>query len=125
MSSLSSRNKLPEQLNITQKQMPKFLGTVQFCLFLYFVRSSRPEVFLRKDVRKVCSKLKAEHACRSEVSIKLQSNLRTPLDGCFCFVSIIFSTIVYFKTYISEVNIKIFPHQVRNGFQKAKVLAHW
>ena len=37
-------------------------------------RSSRPEVFLSKDVLKICSKFKGEHPCRSVISIKLQCN---------------------------------------------------
>ena len=35
--------------------------------------SSHPEVFLGKDVRKICSKFTGEHPCRSVISIKLQS----------------------------------------------------
>ena len=38
------------------------------------VRSSRPEVSLRKGVLKICSKCTGEHLCRSAISIKLQSN---------------------------------------------------
>ena len=34
-------------------------------------RSSRPEVFFRKGVLKICSKFTGEHACRSVISIKL------------------------------------------------------
>ena len=37
------------------------------------VRSSRPDVFLRKVVLNICRKFKGEHACRSVISIKLQS----------------------------------------------------
>ena len=37
-------------------------------------RSSRPEVFLRKDVFKICSKFAGEHPCQSVISVKLQSN---------------------------------------------------
>ena len=66
-------------------------------------RSSRPEVFLRNDVLKLCSKFTGERPCRSAISIKFLWNrtsawvfsckfaayfqkhlfLRTPLDGCF------------------------------------------
>ena len=35
------------------------------------VRSSRPEVFLRKVVLKVCSKFTGKYSCRSVISIKL------------------------------------------------------
>ena len=37
-------------------------------------RSSRPEVFLGKDVLKICSKFTGEHPCRSVISIKLLSS---------------------------------------------------
>ena len=37
-------------------------------------RSSRPEVFLRKSVLKICSKFTGEHPCRSAISIKLLCN---------------------------------------------------
>ena len=73
-------------------------------------RSSRPEVFLRKVVLKICSRFTGEHPCRSVISIKLQRNfveialrhgcspvnllqfsehlfLKTPLDGCFWHIS--------------------------------------
>ena len=38
------------------------------------LRSSRPEVFLRKAVPKICSKFTGEQPCRNAISIKLQSN---------------------------------------------------
>ena len=38
------------------------------------IKSSRPEVFLRKDVLKICSRFTGEHPCRSVISIKLQRN---------------------------------------------------
>ena len=37
-------------------------------------RSSRPEMFFRKSVLKICSKFKGEHLCWSVISIKLESN---------------------------------------------------
>ena len=37
-------------------------------------RNSHPEVFLRKDVLKICSKLTAGHPCWSAISIKLLCN---------------------------------------------------
>ena len=33
-------------------------------------RSSHPEVFLRKDVLKICSRFTEEHPCRSVISVK-------------------------------------------------------
>ena len=41
--------------------------------FSVLFRSSRPEVFLRKGVLKICSKFAEEHPCRSVISIKLRS----------------------------------------------------
>ena len=43
--------------------------------FILLFRSSRPIVFLRKDVLKICSKFTREHPCKSAISTKLQSNL--------------------------------------------------
>ena len=37
-------------------------------------RSSRPEVFLRKSVLKICCKFLGEHPCRSVISISLLCN---------------------------------------------------
>ena len=37
-------------------------------------KSSHPEVFLGKGVLKISCKFTGEHPCRSEISIKLQSN---------------------------------------------------
>ena len=39
-----------------------------------FRRSPSSEVFLGKGVLKICSKFTGEHPCRSEISVKLQSN---------------------------------------------------
>ena len=49
------------------------------------VRSSHPEVFLKKGVLKMCSKFTGEYPCRSVISIKLQSNfIEIALrHGCF------------------------------------------
>ena len=83
-------------------------------LFEYFIENNlispnQSEVLLRKGARKICCKFTREHACRSAISVKLQSNfieiahrhgcspvnllyvfrtpfLRAPLDGCFCIV---------------------------------------
>ena len=41
---------------------------------LLLSRSSRPEVFLRKVVLKICSKSTGEHPCRSVISINLLFN---------------------------------------------------
>ena len=47
-------------------------------------RSSRPEVFLYKDVLKTCSKFTGQHSCWSVISIKLQSSFIeiTLCHGC-------------------------------------------
>ena len=48
-------------------------------------RSSRPEVFLRKSVLKICSKFTGEHPCRGVISIELQGKfIEIALrHGCF------------------------------------------
>ena len=38
------------------------------------IRSSLPELFLRKGVLKICIRVTGEHSCRSAILIKLQSN---------------------------------------------------
>ena len=38
------------------------------------LRSSHPEMFLRKVVLKICSKFTGEHPCRSAISVKLLCN---------------------------------------------------
>ena len=38
------------------------------------LRSSRPEVFLRKGILKICSKFIGEHPCRSAILLKITSN---------------------------------------------------
>ena len=70
-------------------------------------RISPPELFLRKDVLKICSKFTGEHPCQSVISIRLFCNfveialrhgcspqnllhifrnlfLEAPVGGCFC-----------------------------------------
>ena len=70
-------------------------------------RSSRPKVFFKKVVLKICSKFWGEHPSQSVISIKLQLRdgcspvnflhifktlfLRTPLDGCFYMYFILFT----------------------------------
>ena len=59
-------------------------------MFSYFeealtsYKSSPLEVFLRKSVLTICSKVTGEHPCRSVISIKLQSNFIeiTRWHGC-------------------------------------------
>ena len=40
----------------------------------HIYRGSLPELFLGKDVLKICSKCTGEHPCRSAISMKLLSN---------------------------------------------------
>ena len=42
----------------------------------YIQKQRRLEVFLKKDVLKICSKFKGEQPCRRAISIKLHSNFR-------------------------------------------------
>ena len=55
----------PGPTQIFNKEL--FARAVNYCK----ARSSRPGVFLRKGVLKICSKLTGEHPCRSAISIKL------------------------------------------------------
>ena len=43
-------------------------------MMMTFLRSSVPEVSLRKGVLKICCKFTGEHPCRNVISIKLQSS---------------------------------------------------
>ena len=49
-----------------------------------FYRSSRPEVFLRKGVLKICIKFTGEYPCRSLISIKLLCNFIETTLRCGC-----------------------------------------
>ena len=53
-------------------------------------RNSPPEMFLEKDVLKICSKFTEEHSCRRMISIKLLCNFIeiTLWHGCF-FVNLL------------------------------------
>ena len=62
-----------------------FFSNEKSHIIIKMVRSSLLEVFLGKDVLKICSKFTREHLCRSVISIKLQSNfIEIALQhGCF------------------------------------------
>ena len=49
--------------------------------FLGLLRSTPPEVFLGKDVLKICSKFTGDHSCRSMISIKLLCKFK--FQNCF------------------------------------------
>ena len=56
-----------------------WLSETSYWPFLYssiqiINRTSPPEVFIGKDVVKICSKFTGEHPCRNAISIKLQSD---------------------------------------------------
>ena len=55
---------------------------VQIETWCYQYKSSRPEVFLGKCVRKICSKFTGEHPCRSAISIKLQRHTSAWVFSC-------------------------------------------
>ena len=63
---------------VRTSQYPLLMYDTQLLCFLY--RSSRPEVFLRKGVLKLCSKFTGKHPCRSVMSIKLFCKFR---NGAF------------------------------------------
>ena len=62
------------RLEIKRDMLPRFSIYVLQQQSLKLFTSSRPEVFLRKAVLKICSKFTGEHPCRSVISVKLQSN---------------------------------------------------
>ena len=61
---------------INQTFMPNFLLSPPWKSFTsqksYSFRSSSPEVFLVKNVLKICSKFTGEHPCQSVISLKLK-----------------------------------------------------
>ena len=54
------------------KNTEYLIPTIQIMIIIF--KSSRPEVFFKKDVLKICSKFTGEHKCRSVISIKLLCN---------------------------------------------------
>ena len=55
--------------------MQKFQQEKKVCINHWnLIRSSHPELFLRKDILKICSKFTGEYKCRSAISIKLFCN---------------------------------------------------
>ena len=59
-----------ENCRLRRKQRYRCLDETQPSIH----RTSHPDVFLRKDVLKKCSKFTGEHPCRNVISIKLLSN---------------------------------------------------
>ena len=53
-------------------------------IWIWSFRSTPLEVFLRKDVLKICGKFTGGHPCRSTISIKLQSNFTEIALGHGC-----------------------------------------
>ena len=71
----------PNKTHVSTSHKNSFKDNLLSVLLSRFVRiisaygrSSLSKVLLRKDVLKICSKLKGEHTCRGVISIKLQSN---------------------------------------------------
>ena len=67
----------PSRKNLYLKWFEIIISGI-FCTFLTktncFFRSSPPDVFLGKDVLKICSKFTGEHPCQNVISIKLLCN---------------------------------------------------
>ena len=75
------QNHLKTSMNVTSKlwlQKAKRVRLYQLSFFPSIstdtTRSSRPEVFLRKGVLKICSKVTGEHTCQKVTSIMLLCN---------------------------------------------------
>ena len=62
------------QVRICSKLLIKALNVVFQLSCNAITRSSHPELFLRKDVLKMCSRFTREYPYRSLISVKLQSN---------------------------------------------------
>ena len=98
------------------------VGNLLFC-FSQYVFKIFPEVFLGKDVLKICSKITGEHPCQKVILIKLLCNfietallhgdspvnllhifrtpfLITPLGGCFCISSITLRLVRFLREYL-------------------------
>ena len=58
------------QLGLSQRSSNYFKKEFRHHIF----ENSHSEVFLRKDVLKICTKFTGQHPCRSAISTKLQSN---------------------------------------------------
>ena len=87
--SLTGANPLKSNLAIIRKSVSWFANQLND---IPMYRSSRPEVFLRRRVLKICSKFTGEHPCRSwnrtsawvfPCIFSEHFFLRTPLEGCF------------------------------------------
>ena len=75
--------KIQKQLTLS---MCDYISVLVISIFLgvKMIRSSRPKLFLKKDVLKISSKFTGEHPCQNAILIKLQSNLieTTLRHGC-------------------------------------------
>ena len=83
------------------------------------LRSSRPEVFFRKGVLKICSKFTGEHSCRSLISINLQSNFIeiTIWHGCSPVILLhIFRTpfLEHLWTATSEPSLLVYRYSIHS-----------
>ena len=65
--------KIQKQLTLS---MCDYISVLVISIFLgvKMIRSSRPKLFLKKDVLKISSKFTGEHPCQSAILIKLQSH---------------------------------------------------
>ena len=65
--------KIQKQLTLS---MCDYISVLVISIFLgvKMIRSSRPELFLKKDALKISSKFTGEHPCQSAILIKLQSH---------------------------------------------------
>ena len=86
------------QLTYTKFLLKLFKGKRNFAHVKYLVvwniseniRSSRPEVFLRKGILKICNKFTGEHPCRSMISAKSYFGMGVLLYICCIFQNAFF-----------------------------------
>ena len=93
--------KIQKQLTLS---MCDYISVLVISIFLgvKMIRSSRPKLFLKKDVLKISSKFTGEHPCQSAILIKLQSSfIESNFDlGVLLYVCCIFSEQFFLKTLL-------------------------
>ena len=92
--------KIQKQLTLS---MCDYISVLVISIFLgvKMIRSSRPKLFLKKDVLKISSKFTGEHPCQSAILIKLQSSfIESNFDlGVLLYVCCIFSEQFFLKHF--------------------------
>ena len=86
----------------------------------YLLEAAPPQMLLRKDVLKICSKFTEEHPCRYVISIKLTWN-HTSVWMFFCKFVHIFRTLFLRNTYGGLLLIWLNENEHENENEKVLV----